>query len=452
MTDLLKKYGLQLEDFKRLDWRLQKADNSTIIFYSLSETFEAENKLHKLLETVNLGLLLLNRLPTQKPSVAYVVIASEDWTPLQKEICDYFFPFPDGVKLIGVTGTNGKTTTTDLVLQIGGLLGKKCFSIGTLGVRGHDGTIEEFGMTTPGFIQLRKIFYDYGKNKDFVVMEVTSHALDQKRVFGLRFDACAWMNFTQDHLDYHKTMEDYFHAKEKIFEYLRPGVFVHVPSSQDELLKKLSHHLNIKRISLDKIKNAIVPEAFKAIFNQENLSVALSLIEELYGLFPISQLEKITPPPGRFYVKRSNDRIAVVDSAHTPDALDNICSAVKKTYPDYKLIVLFGCGGDRDRSKRPIMAEVVCRYADEVYLTSDNPRTESPLSIIRDIIPGMGQSIPYKVIEDRTEAMHLALKSLGPKTVLLAAGKGHENYIIVGQTKYPYSDIALVEECLGITK
>jgi UDP-N-acetylmuramoyl-L-alanyl-D-glutamate--2,6-diaminopimelate ligase len=193
------------------------------------------------------------------------------WPELQKDILDILYPLPQ-LKLFGITGTNGKTTTTDLILQLGDEIGKKGISIGTLGVRTRGKTIEDFGLTSPSFIDLRKYLNRYGKDKDFCVMEVSSHALVQQRLYGLRFDGGGWLSFSQDHLDYHQNLENYFKSKCLIFDYLKPQVSLYLPSDQRELFQKIgAHYKNI--IKAPTLKQDL-PLFFKPQFNKNNLEVA----------------------------------------------------------------------------------------------------------------------------------------------------------------------------------
>ena len=344
---------------------------------------------------------------------------------------------------IGVTGTNGKTTTTDLVLQIAYLMGKKGISIGTLGVREYQKQILDFGLTSPSLIDLRKFLFTYGKEKDFCVMEASSHALIQERLYGIKFDAAGWLSFSQDHLDFHKSMDAYFEAKSLIYRYLNPAADLIVPSSQEDLFQKL------KSVSKKVRKAALIegelPVFFSTQFNRDNLEVAMALVESTFHDRPEIDFSKLTSPDGRFYIRSYKSNFLVVDFAHTPDALLNICRGIKKSFPGYKLKVLFGCGGDRDRTKRPLMGAVVDEWADQAYVTSDNPRSEDPATIIDDILTGFTKQIPRKIV-DRREAVRIAFSELNENEVLLFAGKGHEDYILINGVKYPYSDIKEVDE------
>lgn len=430
---------------KRLEWRLEEASPDTVVFYQLSEGAAALSKLQERLKGRAPLLLVLNRKPVAELGVATLVVDAQEWMPSQALAADHFFPLPPGLRVFAVTGTNGKTTTVDLVLQLAGQGGFHGFSVGTLGVRTAAGTQEEFGLTTPGYLQLRSILNRYGKGADFCVMEASSHALVQDRMHGLKFEAAAWTSFSQDHLDYHKTMDEYFKAKSLILEKLVPGGTLFVPHRQGDILRRLPAAKPTRELG---VLLPRLPAFFSAAFNQENLECARELVRVL-GVDERKVLwERLQPPPGRFFAREWDGRMAVVDFAHTPDAVENICKAIKESFPSKKLIVLFGCGGDRDRTKRPLMGQAAARWADEIILTSDNPRSEKPEQIIQDIFEGIKTFRRVKQEADRPRAVREALGALAAGEILLMAGKGHEDYIQIGQTKHPYSDIGEVETFL----
>lgn len=436
----------RLDHVSAVDDRIQSSRAGCAIFYYLHKGEEAEARLRQFLKSHNPEILILNR---ELPVDCTLVVAHEDnWLDFQKSLCDRLMPLPSKSKVLAITGTNGKTTTADLTLQLATLSGLHAISIGTLGVRGPQGLIEDFGLTTPSFIQLRRIFYQHAKDCDVVAMEASSHALDQNRVLGLVFHAAAWTSFTQDHLDYHKSMDSYFAAKKKIFSFLRLGGKVYFPSSQAHVADQVSlpeSCVVLPQIS-EKLKQSL-PPFFKTKFNLDNLSVALALVAEVQPKVTEVDVDKLTPTPGRFYIKEWENRAAIVDFAHTPDALENLLSAVRESYPNHKLKVLFGCGGDRDRSKRPLMGLAVQKFADEIILTSDNPRTEDPLQIIEDIAKPL-DPVRYRKIVDRPSAVMGELAALGSGEILVLAGKGHEDYIIKGTTKHKYSDIETLDQYL----
>lgn len=444
--ELGKILGSKLPSFITNDihWRSQDSTAESILFYRLGDDEKSHGLFLERLKETKFSWLIVNKEVSGLPSSSTVLDESQ-WPRVQYEILNHLFPLPN-IKFLGVTGTNGKTTTADLVLQLGHLMGFKGLSIGTLGVREYNKTLLDFGLTTPSLIDMRKFLNLYGSNKDFCVMEASSHALVQERLYGINFDSAGWLSFSQDHLDYHKTMEDYFQAKAIIFDKLKPKAKLFVPSEQKELFQK-TFSLSSKVEAAPEISESL-PLFFQTQFNKNNLEVALAMITSIFSFVGSLDYKKVTSPDGRFYIQEVDSNFIVVDFAHTPDALENICKGIRKTFPDYKLKVLFGCGGDRDRSKRPLMAQVVSKWADEIYVTSDNPRSENPDQIIADILTGI-EGKKVSSITERPKAVKTAFSELKNKEVLLLAGKGHEDYILINGVKHPYSDIREVDEYIA---
>lgn len=425
---------------KDIHWKSQDCQPEGLLFYRIPDNEEGRLAFTERVKVAKFAWLIVNISHPDLPQNASVIDEAK-WPNIQKEILDILYPLPS-IKLIGITGTNGKTTTTDLVLQLAHLAGKKGISIGTLGVREYQKQILDFGLTSPSLIDLRKFLTMYGRGKDFCVMEASSHALLQERLFGIVFDAAGWLSFSQDHLDYHKTMDAYFEAKSLIYKHLRENAKLFIPQSQRDLYEKLKVFPQTeKAYNLPED----LPLFFSTQFNRDNLEVAHAIVESAFNTILNIDYKKLTSPDGRFYIREYKSNFLVVDFAHTPDALLNICRGIKKSFPDCKLKVLFGCGGDRDRTKRPLMGAVVDDYADEAYVTSDNPRTEDPERIIDDILKGFTKKKPRKIV-DRREAVRIAFSELSEKEVLLLAGKGHEDYILINGVKHPYSDIKEVDD------
>ena len=431
-----------LTSIKILEWRLEKSSPETAVAYQLNEDQASSQKLSDRLKTYRPAILILSREPLFDTGVPTIVIKQGAWSQCLFELCQFYYPYPSQLKMLAITGTNGKTTTADLALQLGEQAGLQGFSIGTLGIRKNGKTLEEFGLTTPGQIQLHQLIHKYGAVSDFLVMEASSHALQQERVFGLEFVSAAWTSFTQDHLDYHNSMDEYFQAKCLIVRSIASSGALFIPEGQLELREKLK---NIKLLQTTKPLTALEKQQlslfFKTKFNEENLLCALSLVESLGISRGNLNLAALNPPPGRFYIREWSGKTAVVDFAHTPDALENIMKAIRETFPSKELVVLFGCGGDRDRKKRPLMGRAVEKWASKIILTSDNPRTEDPVQIMQDIMTGIADKSKVTQEVDRPIAVREALESLKINQVLLLAGKGHEDYILKGITKMPYSDI-----------
>jgi UDP-N-acetylmuramoyl-L-alanyl-D-glutamate--2,6-diaminopimelate ligase len=432
---------------KDIHWRTQDSTPESVLFYKINDDQKSEELFVKRIIETKFQWLIVNRnLPVLPKNCT--VIDEAKWPRIQHEILNHLYPLPR-LKMIGITGTNGKTTTTDLVLQLGHLIGKKGLSVGTLGVREYNKTILDFGLTSPSLIDLRKFLNLYGRDKDFCVMEASSHALIQERLYAIEFDAAGWLSFSQDHLDYHQSMDAYYEAKSLIFKQLKNTGFMFVPTEQVDLYNKLKK-TSAKTKQAPEISGNL-PLFFHTRFNRNNLEVAKALIEAVFGSNLKFDFDQLSAPDGRFYIQPYQSNYIVVDFAHTPDALENICRGIKETFPGYRLKVLFGCGGDRDRSKRPKMASVVADWADEIYVTSDNPRSENPDQIISDIISGINGK-KFQAITERPKAVKVAFSELKDKEVLLLAGKGHEDYILINGVKHPYSDIREVDEFIARNK
>ena len=366
------------------------------------------------------------------------------------------------LKIIGVTGTNGKTTTCYLTYQLLKSLNVKVAYMGTIGFFFEEEKIE-LPNTTPEILTIYKLFLEaLEKGCTTVVMEVSSHALALERIAGLKFQIGAFTNLTEDHLDYHKTMEEYLKAKLKLLNYMDTnGIFL---VNHDDLASQRFQNIFkntktigmkesnywIKEYTFDPIKTNILLEYqsqnytietnLTGKFNVYNYLTALAIIHE-YGFSIeeiISKTDKIYPPKGRCETYKVKDGYAVVDYAHTPDAVEKVIDAYKELAKG-KIITLVGCGGDRDPLKRPIMGRIATEKSDWVIFTNDNPRTEDPEKIMQDIIKGVEQT-NYEVILDRHEAIKKALDKINKDDIVLILGKGHEDYQILGHEKVHFDD------------
>ena len=382
-----------------------------------------------------------------------------------------FFGSPSSrIRVLGVTGTNGKTTTTYLVRHILGTVKARCGLIGTVEI--DDGrSRHEASMTTPAATEIAELL---GAMRDkgcrACAMEVSSHALDQGRVAGVEFAGAAFTNLTGDHLDYHKTMENYAAAKAALFSSLSETA-VAVVNAEDKWSQRMVQDSRGRVIRFGFGKTADYRARDVAItssgsnfvlhtpdgraevkmqligrHNIENALAAAALAGEVFGLSVhqiASGLRDATGAPGRLQAVRLGQPFAVlVDYAHTDDALENVLSALRPLTRG-KLRVLFGCGGDRDRTKRPRMARTAEKLADAIYITSDNPRTEDPRSILDEIVAGLSAAGRGRatVDIDRRSAIRRILADAAPGDVVLLAGKGHENYQIIGLEKRHFDDV-----------
>jgi UDP-N-acetylmuramoyl-L-alanyl-D-glutamate--2,6-diaminopimelate ligase len=375
--------------------------------------------------------------------------------------------------LVGVTGTNGKTTTVGMLRHVlDNVGGGRCASVGTLGVLvGSEGTPQAGGggLTTPGPVELQRVLralVDGGVTT--VAMEVSSHSLDQRRVDGLAFAVAVFTNLTRDHLDYHKTMDAYVAAKARLIDYLTP-TGTSVINADDAAWRVLASAPRQVRFSLagndaDVHATAVrytprgseweletgdgrshVELPLVGDFNVANAlgAAAAAWAMGIPGDEIARRLTTLPQVPGR--LERIYQRPTVLrDYAHPPDALERALAAVRP-FAERRLIVVFGCGGDRDRGKRPEMGAIAERLADHVIVTSDNPRTEDPDRIIDDIEAGM-QAKNHERITDRHDAIARALTIAGPDDVVVLAGKGHETYQIRGTIAYPFDEREIVRE------
>jgi UDP-N-acetylmuramoyl-L-alanyl-D-glutamate--2,6-diaminopimelate ligase len=424
---------------------LQLAGQTDICFYKVSNSFESIDLFKSRLSQSKCKNIVINE-DIELHGINVWVINQNDMLNAQREIADHIYPNDGSIKLVGITGTNGKTTCSYLAMQLATLMNEKSISIGTIGVRSIEKTLEkDLLSTTPSYLELRKIINKYQKEYKCIFLEVSSHALVQKRLFDLELTSCAWTSFSQDHLDYHKTIDEYFDAKASIITNANNRPLV-VSSFEKELIKKLEARNISYKVVEPKFLNGL-SVGFKAKYNQSNLYIAKALVEEAIGkTIEENLLVKIKLPDGRFEPIPFNENLILIDYAHTPDALENICKTIKSDFSDYELHVVFGCGGDRDRTKRPLMGQAVSKYADRIILTSDNPRTENPMTIIEDTKKGI--STDCIIEEDRKKAISLSLSNLNKKTVVLIAGKGHEDYQDINGEKIHFSDSEEVQKII----
>ena len=460
ILDLVKSFtlnadcGQDLSELKNIAESLQFAGKEDVVFYKLRKGELAWEQFLTRYRSSNHGLLIICGNPLNLDDIdRYIIVREKEFVYCQSLLLDLFYPFsPDKTKLVAITGTNGKTTTAHLSLSISELLGKKALSIGTLGVCTVSGPVMESGLTTPSLVLLRKILFQYQDKVDVVFIEASSHGLHQERLFGLRFDCAGWTNFTQDHLDYHQDMEEYFRCKTLIFDYLKKdmGAKLYIPASEKTLGKRLGTLPFSIAKELDERHVNNLPLAFMEGFNKKNVELALQINDFLWNKSLNCNYETLEPPKGRLSQIQVEEKDVFIDFAHTPDALSNILYALKERYKGKPLYVVFGCGGDRDRLKRPQMGKIagdICSSSkDHIFVTSDNPRNEDPKGIIEDILKGMETSANVHVIEDRRKAILKALSLMSSDSILLVAGKGHEDYQEIKGTKHSFSDFNVVDE------
>src|SRR5580692_6329853 len=429
------------------------------------------------------AVAVITESPAEKPrpGVAWAVVPNGR-RALARVSANFYRKPAERIAVTGITGTNGKSTTAFLVEAILAAAGRKSALIGTIEYH-VAGKIIPAPHTTPEALELNRLFNEaLGQGANEAVMEVSSHALAQERVFGVPFDVAVFTNLTRDHLDYHKTMEEYFAAKRILFE----GCGTDAPRAvvtnvDDEAGAKLAE-FSRKRSSVvlkygwergdlhaEKVEittrgtrfDLVTPEEkiaiFSALIGRVNVYNILAAAGTGYargcGARAIAEgIDKLACVPGRFErVDCGQPFTVVVDYAHTDDALRNLTALGRELVSAAKgrVLTVFGCGGDRDRKKRPLMGEAAGRGSDFVVLTSDNPRSEDPLAIINDAVVGLQRTgVKYSVEPDRRKAIALAIAEARPADILLLAGKGHEKVQVTRDGPVPFDDLEVARQAL----
>lgn len=415
-----------------------------------------------------------------RPKIPVPEIAVENLSRRAGEIAARFFGEPTRQMFtVGITGTDGKTSTAHLLAQALEYLAEPCAYVGTLGI----GRLEQLSQathTTPDPVSLqRSLAKLLEAGARAVAMEVSSHALDQDRISGVHLDAAVLTNVTRDHLDYHGTVERYAAAKRRLFERLPAsgailnrddahgqqwlqqlgndaiayGVEGPVSDARRHVIaRQLSLHADGLSFELDTYSGAArINSQLLGQFNVYNLLAALSalLLKGVPLADAVVALEHCATVPGRIEGFRgaASRPLVVVDYAHTPQALEQILRAVR-AHTQGKLFCVFGCGGDRDRGKRPLMAERAAKFADALIVTDDNPRSEKPQDIVNEILAGLPAGYPARVIHDRAQAITAAVNEAGAKDIVVVAGKGHESEQVYGSERRNFSDRKFVAQIL----
>lgn len=472
------------KEFTGLAYDSRKLERGDIFFCIEGEHFDGNNFIEDALKRG--ACLIVSQRPEAKVECSeYVVV--EDIRVAMAEAATYFYDYPSQkVRIIGVTGTNGKTSTTHIVERILLKAGNKTGLIGTMGAR-WSSTREssekllDLHHTTPQCVDFYQVLARMvEQDVSHVVMEVSSHALEQKRVGLCHFSTACLTNITQDHLDYHKTMDRYKEAKSILFDAL--SVSCHTPSTavlnaDDPSFLEFKEKIEAKNLKLlsygygEEADFQLIEESYKSLFKGTDIkvktpdgvfefnlkllgrfniynvlaSIAIARAENI-GIEAIQEgLSEFRGVAGRFEVVTVDEDSAyplcIVDYAHTPDGLENVLKAAREIVPaGGKLITVFGCGGDRDTSKRPKMGAIAQNLADKIVVTSDNPRSEDPKQIIADILAGLARMQNVQVEEDREKAIDLAVGEARPEDVIVIAGKGHETYQLVKDKVLDFDD------------
>ncbi|MEG1560014.1 MAG: UDP-N-acetylmuramoyl-L-alanyl-D-glutamate--2,6-diaminopimelate ligase [Clostridia bacterium] len=457
-------------DIKRIEYDSRHVKEGDL-FCCVSGTFSDGHKYAR--EAIEKGasaLLCEHELPFLVPQIIV-----ENTRVAMAETAARFYKYPSReMTIVGVTGTNGKTTTTYMLKSIFEHAGKKVGLIGT--IKNMIGSkIIATERTTPESVELQELLRRMAdEDVDIVVMEVSSHSLVQGRVHGVHFAVGEFTNLTQDHLDYHKTFENYFQAKKILFYNCDKAIV----NADDPYAKRIIEGTDCEVLTFGISKNAdiyakdidITTSGVQFTMHKGKESILLSI--PIPGLFSVSNalgavgvamslgislksikagLEEMMSVAGRFEPLSTGGRDYTVflDYAHAPDAVENVLKTVKE-FSKGRIVTLFGCGGDRDRAKRPIMGEIAGRHSDFLIVTSDNPRTEEPISIIDMIMVGVKKSgCEYIIIEDRRKAIEYALNHAKKDDCIVLAGKGHENYQEINGIKNHFDEKEIVAEILG---
>jgi UDP-N-acetylmuramoyl-L-alanyl-D-glutamate--2,6-diaminopimelate ligase len=420
--------------------------------------------------------IVCEKLPQQlDPRITWVQVANTH--EAVAIMAHNFFEEPSAhMKLVGVTGTNGKTTIATLLFKLFTQLGYECGLVSTVQNQIGD-TVIAATHTTPDAISLNALL---AKMKDagckYVFMEVSSHAIHQHRIGGLQFAGAIFSNITHDHLDYHKTFDEYIKVKKSFFDNLSTQAFA-ISNADDKrgsvMLQNTAaqpYYYSLKTVA--NFKGKILENALTGLqMTVNNQEVHFRLIGEFnaYNLLAVyaaaiclgkknqevlTALSMLTGAEGRFdYIISNALIIGIVDYAHTPDALENVLATIKKLRKgNEQVITVVGCGGDRDKTKRPVMAQTACNWSDRVILTSDNPRTEDPAMILKDMEAGLDSAgkRKYITIADRREAIKTAVSIAGSEDIILIAGKGHEKYQEINGIKYPFDDKEILKEMFEV--
>lgn len=432
---------------------------------------------HQFIEkAISLGAVAIvcEVLPVQlNENITYIKVKDTSYA-LGVIACNYFDNPSEKIKLVGVTGTNGKTTTVTLLFNLFKSLG---YSVGLLSTVQNkiNNTVTQSTHTTPDALSLNELLNEMVKQGcEYAFMEVSSHAVVQNRIAGINFTGAVFTNITHDHLDYHKTFEEYIKAKKRFFDMLSNSAFALVnkddrngiimlqntkanrytyslQSITDFKCKIIENHLNGLLLN---INNQEVWVKLIGTFNAYNVlavyAVAILLKQDKTNT--LTALSNLNSVEGRFqYLKSAGGVIGIVDYAHTPDALKNVLETIKDIRTgNEQVITLVGCGGDRDVAKRPVMAAIACEYSDKVILTSDNPRSEDPEEILNQMQKGVSPVDVKKTmrITDRKEAIKTACQFSKPGDIILIAGKGHEKYQEIKGVKHDFDDFKTLKETI----
>ncbi len=478
MIELLGKKNINITDIA-VD---SKSVAPGALFVALKGTMkDGHDYIHDAIERGAVAILLDEKtdlIPQPESSVAFIPVSNPK--EALQHLVPYFFDYPaNKLQLIGITGTNGKTTTAYLIDSLLRQSGKKSGLLSTIAYR-YGNQESKATHTTPGLLDLQRNFSEMQKHQvSHVVMEVSSHALHQGRVAGCVFKTAIFTNLTQDHLDYHGTMAAYFSEKKALFHQTEGKWIINIDDPWGKQLQQIApekvwtygieHKADLYPIQFSSTLHGIdmtaqtpigaieIHSALSGRHNVYNILAAIgAAISEGLSKEDIAEgISALKIIPGRFEkIDLGQDFTVIVDYAHTADALERLLQTLRHLNPT-RILTLFGCGGDRDRGKRPQMGLAAAAYSDKIILTSDNPRSEEPLSIIQEIEAGIlsysktkEMSIEYEMLPDRREAIQRMIHLAKPGDAVLIAGKGHETDQQIGTTRFPFDDREVARQAL----
>lgn len=470
---LLETHGATNIDFTEIQFDSRKVKDGAVFVATKGVQVDGHEFIQKSLDAGAVAIVC-EELPTNLANGITYIKVSDSHEALGLMASNYFEQPSKQLKLVGITGTNGKTTTTTLAHDLITDLGYPAGLISTVVNKVNQEEIPATH-TTPNPLALNELLREMvDAGCEFCFMEVSSHAIHQKRIAGLDFDIAAFSNITHDHLDYHKTFKEYIHAKKMFFDGLG-GNAIAITNIDDAngLVMTQNTKAKVKTLALKTLadyKAKILENSFSGLvlslnnqdvwtnliggFNAYNVLTVFAIAVEL-GLDEVEVLtgiSKLKSVEGRFeYLKSDKNVIGIVDYAHTPDALKNVLSTIQSVRTrNEQVLTVVGCGGDRDKTKRPLMAEIACEFSDKVILTSDNPRTEDPELILKDMQAGVPveKSARALSITNRAEAIKVACSLAESGDIILVAGKGHEKYQEINGERFPFDDFETLQETL----
>ncbi len=403
-----------------------------------------------------------------------IVLSVDDTSAVYADLCSAWFDVPSNkLKLVGITGTNGKTTVATLLYQACTALGFKCGLISTVEYKIHNQTFKSTH-TTPDAYRFNQLLNEMANGGcEYVFAEVSSHAVAQKRIYSLHFVGAVFTNLTHDHLDYHGSFTEYRNAKKTFFDELQSTSFAIINSDDKNgrfMIQNCKAHIfnyslrSKKEYSAKILEQNLLGQLLRinqndlhirliGAFNVYNVLAVIGVLEQLG--FETDQylpvLSQIQGAKGRFQSIYNHTRnlVGIVDYAHTPDALENVLKTIQDINEKGRVIIIFGCGGDRDKTKRPKMGAIASTLSDIVIVTSDNPRTEDPQAIVEDILDGVPKNKSNSIFVnlDRYQAIKMGVQLAQDGDIVLVAGKGHEDYQILSSGKIHFDDYLILQEC-----